>query len=338
MIDNNDAAHISRINGRSNLVGSRPLAYNATAFQHRNGLISSVFHVKPIYYLSKNNVWRPLSEIALYYGNHRIVLDASKAWDRCSFSFLQWLSKRQRLLGCELEYAFAYGPYVGVPMHEYATMASLTAYPDPNTETTSCDGEIYHDAAGWATARDAAAGTSAVASTDTLDVTCAENGGSYIFERAFTLFDTSALGGGASVSAATVSLYGVGTTVNGDNDGADYLAALASTPASNTNITTADYDQIGTTEGSDQIDIGSWATSAYNDFTLNATGIGWVDVSGITKLGWREGHDITNATIATNYASRNEVQFSAADEEGTSQDPKLVVTYSVGEAGPMGMF
>lgn len=337
MIESSDATYINRLKEKADLVAAKPLAYNATAFQHRDGLVSAVFHVKPVYYQDKAGLWRPLSEIALHHGNHRIVLDARKAWDRCSFNYLQWLAKRQRLLGSELEYAFPYGSYVGVPMHEYATMATSTAfYPDPTPEDTSCDGEIFHSSVSWASARDAATGTTGQASSDTLDVGSGETGG-YFLERAFTLFDTSALGGGASVSAATVSLYGVGTTVNGDNDGADYLAALASTPASNTNITTADYDQIGTTEGSDQIDIGSWSTSAYNDFAFNATGVGWVDTSGITKLGWREGHDITNAVIATSYANRNEVAFSSAEETAFDQDPKLVVTYSVGVAGPMGM-
>lgn len=134
-------------------------------------------------------------------------------------------------------------------------------------------------------------------------------------DRAYLPFDTSALGSGASITAATLSVY-VTSKTNGVNDGGDLISVVEGSSA---------YSLFGAVPAS-SIDIGSLTTSAYNVFTLDATGRGWIDKTGTTELGLREDHDI-NGDISAN-ASGNFIILSMSEQTGTSQDPYLTVTYT----------
>ncbi|MBX4215593.1 hypothetical protein KW797_01445, partial [Candidatus Parcubacteria bacterium] len=90
-------------------------------------------------------------------------------------------------------------------------------------------------------------------------------------------------------------------------------------------------DQIGTVKQSDDLDITSMTTSAYNIFTLNATGRGNVSKTGVTKFAAREGHDFENTSI--DVTKLNYVGISTADHTGTTQDPTLTVTYALAAGG-----
>jgi hypothetical protein len=229
--------------------------------------------------------------------------------------------------------------------YEYFTKLSfgfstLTVYPDAHPETTSVDGYVgYSTGAGgsWATARGATDGTTVDTESNLVLYAggSAELAGStndFVIYRGFTLFDTSALTSGATISAAVISGYSWNKQF-GDNDSQAYINVYATTPASNTNLVTADYDQIGTTALSTAIkieDVDSTGT-VYTDFTLNTTGLALVSKTGVTKLGFREGHDVENEQIANN--TSDYVWFYPSDQTGTTKDPKLVVTYTVA-AGP----
>lgn len=205
--------------------------------------------------------------------------------------------------------------------------STLTVYPNPDTETTSVDGYVeYADfsSATWAQVHDAADGTSAGDSNANGNVGAGKVLTGFYIDRVFLLFDTSALTAGATISAAVLSVY-VTTKSNSDNDGQDYINVYTTTPASNTEITTADYDQIGTTAQATAIDLGAISTSAYNDWTLNATGLSNISKTGVSKFGLREGHDAENAAIAT---GENYFTMQFADTADTTQDPKLVITYT----------
>jgi hypothetical protein len=213
-----------------------------------------------------------------------------------------------------------------------------TFYPYASTESTSVDGWIESNQTGWDTAHDASAGTTADDSGAYVYARSQLSGSLGIIYRGFMLFDTSAIGSD-TVSAATLSLEG-GLKVNTDNDGDDFIAIVSSTPASNTAIVTGDFDQCGDsiddpTEMHDvggRIDIGSISTSAYNDWTLNSTGLAEIDTGGVSKFGVREGHDILDNPVAA--SSANYVGFLSADTVGTTSDPKLVVTHSGVPAKP----
>jgi hypothetical protein len=217
--------------------------------------------------------------------------------------------------------------------------AVSTFYPNPSVESTSVDG--YIDApsfcgdgtdtqSAWSTyCVNAATGNSAIdnGTPDQVNSTQFNFYGDFFYiSRSFLLFDTSALPDNATINSATFAVY-VTATTNSDNDGDDTLNLVTTTPASNTALSTADYDQVGSVNQATPLDITSLSTNAYNTFTLNGTGLGNISKTSITKFGLREGHDFINSKIATGMS--NYVGFSSADQTGTSQDPKLEVTYTV---------
>ncbi len=343
-IDDNDLAHVLRL-------GLDPVAWapcprseggainpQVTRFALADGRWADVVHVKPVYYETPAGDWRPLSEVCGHHGNRHIAIRP----DRVSWvhpRFLLWLMKRQRLLGSEL--AFWAAEYSGVQPRHLAFANTLTAYPDPNPETTTVDGWCYHNPSTtvWATSHDATASSNAYDSLGAAVIGCSTFTGSNVmrFQRFFCLFSTGAMGAGATVTAATVSIWPTSKS-NDDNDGDDWINVLQTTPASDTAIVTADFDQCGAvsnpTEGATRIDLGSISTGAYCDWTLDATGRGWISATGITRLGLREGHDCLNSPIANN--SINSIDIIEAENAGTTSDPKLVVTYTPPPAGLLG--
>jgi hypothetical protein len=143
--------------------------------------------------------------------------------------------------------------------------------------------------------------------------------------RAFCLFDASAIGDADTITAAVLDFFHVSTDfANGDNDGDDYISLNASSPATNTNLITADYSQVGGVEYGSAPDFGSLTSGAYNTVTLTAAGRELVSKTGVSKFVLREGHDFEDSAVA----DVNEAKFSSADHPGTSQDPKLTVTYT----------
>ena len=115
---------------------------------------------------------------------------------------------------------------------------------------------------------------------------------------------------------------------NGDNDGDDYIAVVSSNPTSNTSAAVGDFSLFGTTAYSNTIDLSSMSTGVYVDWTINATGLAAINTSGITKFGFREGHDIINSAYAGAYDTVNSIITYAAEQAGTTKDPKLVVVHT----------
>lgn len=225
-------------------------------------------------------------------------------------------------------------------------MATITVYPDANPETSTFDGACEQRNATWSTAQTSTTSNVTDDSATTLAATqgvgVRQTGTEYRIERTFTLFDTSAIGATDTIDSATVSLYAT-VVVNQANTGGDTVFPTLSSPASDTAIASGDFDNCGSvaspTQGATPIDLSAITTSAYNDWSLNATGLTWIarsgesiggggGTAGITYLGWRMADDDTaDPSYGT---ARNTMNASSADETGTSQDPKLVVNYTVG--------
>ena len=331
-VDPNDLAHALRL-------GLDPMAWapsprsedgainpQVTRFALADGRWADVVHVKPVYYQRADGAWRPLSEVCAHHGNCNIAIRP----DRVSWvhpRFLLWLMRRQRLLGSEL--AFWAPGYAGVQPGHLEFANTLTAYPDPNPETTTVDGYVSNSNAVWATARSASTGNNA---NDSSSIAYVRTAGTDIY-RGFALFSTAALTSGAIVTAGVLSVV-PNSTANFDNDGDDWVNVLSSNPASNTALANGDFPQVGDaldnpTEGSTRADITGVSTGSYLDFALNAAGLAWISQTGVSKFGFREGHDC----IASLPASNNEILWRTADTGGTSSDPKLVVTYTPPPAG-----
>lgn len=217
-----------------------------------------------------------------------------------------------------------------------AQAATLTVYPDAGTGSTTVDGyahrtgvnEVFSTIRGGAGNGSADTGSQdvqpALAASVTLDQFST-------LRRGIAHFDTSSLGAGATISSAVLSLYlQVASTANALGNMTVHIASA--TTAANNDIVNADYSARGTTTFAN-IAQASLSTSAYNDFTLNASGITNVSLTGISKFSVQSDWDINNSFTGTWVISSSTfVAFSAADIAGTTEDPKLVVTYTAAPA------
>lgn len=209
--------------------------------------------------------------------------------------------------------------------------STLTAYPSPGT---TVDGYVSRSnvVESWSTIR-AGAGTNNDSSQTEVELRIASEWNSspnfaHLY-RFIALFDTSALGSGATISAATLSLNGTNKSNTFSHTSFEYNI-YTSNPASNTALANADFTTLGTTKQSDtNITYTGWSTTGYNDFAFNATGIGNISKTGISKFGAREAlYDAAGASLTYENDKIIRVYFNASDASGTSTDPKLVITYT----------
>jgi len=140
-------------------------------------------------------------------------------------------------------------------------------------------------------------------------------------------FDTSSLTSAATISTAALSLYGTAKTKDASNTpNIDIYIAGGSTSA-NAN---SDFQNAGSTSqtGSPMV-YASWSTAGYNAFAFNSTGIGNVSLTGISKFGARnQNFDVTGTAPVDVISGSDYFSCSYSGHYGTTQDPKLVVTYS----------
>ena len=234
---------------------------------------------------------------------------------------------------------------------DYATIqkayAQDTYYPDGASYE---DGRVYQNygngnGVAWATL-EAAAGTNvdddehyypianAWKDPDNLTLWAGNVRASYAF---YTNIDNT-----HTVTAATFSVYGEATWYTDvDNLDPTYNVFL-SQPAAANNLVAGDYDGFDRTTPFSDTDIAhdSWSTSAYNNWTLNSDGRSAVALdntdpsgvgNGITVFGIVESkYDAGDSTpTADGNGTYWEIGGWYAEEEGTTKDPKLVVTHSV---------
>ncbi len=220
-----------------------------------------------------------------------------------------------------------------IPQWSYG-FSTLTKYPDPDPETTSVDGNVNRALANetWGTIRAGAGSNAGAAASEDYFIRMASTGTSNqwsTLHRAIFLFDTSALTSGATISAAVLSLFGVekldeATAITPNID------IYTSTPASNTDLAASDYGNIGSTsQTGSPISYASFSDVGYNNFTLDSTGRGNISKTGVSKFGCRNAnYDVANSA-PTWTASKNHYLYGYfADRTGTTNDPKMVVTYT----------
>ncbi len=212
---------------------------------------------------------------------------------------------------------------------KHALAASVTFYPDPNTEVTSVDGSMEkNDSSNWTTTRNASASNAGDDLSAHLYARDEEkSNGKVGLARAFLLFDTSVLPDAAIVTAATVNMY-ITNVLAGSSEKRIY--AVAATPASNTALVLGDYDQVGSTSfGTTD---GTYTLNTYESLSLNSTGLAAITPTGVSKLGFRSYNDFNNNW--TTDAIELTVVFASAETTGTSQDPNLVVIYNLAPTEP----
>ena len=206
---------------------------------------------------------------------------------------------------------------------------TLTQYPDPATGATTVDCLIGIEGTGtWAGARD---GTTATLVQNSVSPTALATtsfvGSLYYCFRGIFIFNTSSIGSAAIISAATFSVVGTALQSNANTVS---IGLVGCTPASDNIIVAADFDNTTLNSPTEFItrlaaasfDVGG---TNYTDMALNANGIAAIAKTANTKLMTRNNRDIDNSAPT----GENQLQVNYADTAGTTQDPKLVVTYSM---------
>ena len=197
-----------------------------------------------------------------------------------------------------------------------------TYYPDADAESTSVDGMVTRtNVSSWSDARNDANGNNVHDATTQSDIAAEEEfTNNFSITRAFFLFDTSAISDSDIIRSATFSVY---VTAGEGNDRT--FGLIQTNPSSNTSLSVGDFDALtlnSPAEGAARVSLAT--TSAYSDFVLNSTGLGWVSKSSVTKLGLRHQDDIDNTQPST---GRQYAGMRFADQTGTTEDPKLVVVH-----------
>ena len=212
---------------------------------------------------------------------------------------------------------------------------TLTVYPDASTGGTTVDGYIQKQVSpseNWATIRTGDANQIGASASSGQAISIFMGGSSGQFDqltRSIFTLDTSALTSSATISATVFSLYHQGNY----NDMATPcdIDIYTSTPAANNNLESGDYVQIGTTsQTGSPISYNDFiGAGGYNAFTFNSTGKGNVSKTGISKFGARNAnYDVANSAPSHVAYGGTQINIYFADQSGTSNDPKLVVTYT----------
>ena len=138
------------------------------------------------------------------------------------------------------------------------------------------------------------------------------------------------MGAGATVTAATWSIYNTAKLDGGtETQGLVDSTPGASIDASDYANFTVDSDTTVATKT-----INATTTSAYNDYTLDATGLTYIQVAGTTCLGLRLSKDYaeTSSHASAPGTSATHATYSTSEEAGTGQDPKMAITYTAAPA------
>jgi hypothetical protein len=194
---------------------------------------------------------------------------------------------------------------------------TTTVFPDADPESTTVDGKVMRqDEAGGLSFNDVrtGAGTQALPSTvniTTFDISATGEANEWVrIARGIFLFATHTIATTDIISAATFHLYG--NDKNSDFTGS-YVVMVDSSPASNTALVTADYQQVAASTGAEPIDQAARVAysaanaSGYTDWTLNAAGLATITATkggdptaspptGVSKFGCRDSYDADGTT------------------------------------------
>lgn len=197
-----------------------------------------------------------------------------------------------------------------------------------------CDGYVANtnEDTTWANVRSGAGDTSDVVGAN-LYINAQASGTSGQYQKIFrsvTMYDTSSIGAGKQVDSGTHSLY---ITAVSNGLGSLALSLVNATPASTSTLANADYGNVGSTKQATDIAYASVSLNAYNDHTLNAAGKLGISLTGVSKFGLVLANDADNSAPTWAGSAISQFVASSADTTGTTQDPKLVIVYSLKASG-----
>ncbi len=206
-------------------------------------------------------------------------------------------------------------------------MSEMTFY------ATSSDGWQYPNGSSpYSTAHDASAADTQRTTDNYISIENDWYAPLYYVVRAYLYFDTSDLPDGAVISAVDCGLYGSSVyNANGyleTNSGHPDIGIVQGVQQDPFALSDFGAELGYTTLGHDSyFDVSAgWTVNGYNTISFNATGISWINKTGITKLCVKCKGDNTNTAPTGN----NYTQFYA-NEKGSGYKPRLVITYTAGE-------
>lgn len=230
---------------------------------------------------------------------------------------------------------------LGLPL-PVAGGAVTTLYPDADPESNSVDGYCDHVAvgstftalvngAGTFAAPSAASAHAALILVDAGDATNEYT----IIRRAFILFDdtANAIPDTDTVDSARIRFWvdAVSNQLSGATHDNSRIVAVSSAPASATNLVAGDYNSQGSTNFGESNTQTNLTTAAYNDITLNASGLSNIDITGLSQFAlqykWDFGDTTTGLTWTAGEVNQS-VGMLFAETTGTANDPILEVTHS----------
>lgn len=205
-------------------------------------------------------------------------------------------------------------------------LATLTMHPNPGTSGVA--DAIYTRGAGagesWATITTSNATNFEAANIAVIQAHATTDLWQALTRSIFRL-DTAVVGGHPVVSA-TFSIFG---SIKADGLVATPDVNLYEAPGgSYPSFFFTDFPLFGTTEFSTAITYAGFSTSGYNNFVLNASGLAGI-VYGIFHLGLRNAnYDVSGTPPPWVASQQSGMAALMADQAGTTQDPKLVVTFT----------
>ena len=195
------------------------------------------------------------------------------------------------------------------------------------------DGFMTYGGSGYAFVRDHTTGTvyDSIPSTDP-DIYIGQSAGSsgnYYIHRGMLFFDTYSIPIGSTINSASLHLYGYK-----DDSITDFTVTVQNGqpiyphyPMTTGDYLRTQYSGTGGTLATTGFILGGW-----NIITLNPTGLGWINMGGMTKLSLRSSRDISGT--APTYPNTESVGFSCADY-GYNQ-PYITINYTAPTPGGLG--
>ncbi len=141
--------------------------------------------------------------------------------------------------------------------------------------------------------------------------------------RSYLYFDTSEIPSGSTISSAVLYLYGAA-----DNSTTDFSLTVTNGQPTYPHdpLVGGDFNKTQYSGTGGTLTTAGFSVAGYNALTLDATGRGWINKGGQTKLELASSRDLS----VTTPTGDEYVTFYSTDEAGTSKDPYLVVTFTGG--------
>ena len=222
--------------------------------------------------------------------------------------------------------------------HEYGTVGLF--YPDKTTTPPGGDGyaiTVQNHAGSdtgqpWSTLR-GASGTSSNNNANHFSANIHMGSTTNYYRymaRSFVTFSTQSLPDSAIISSSTIGIVGMSSANPCCSQSIGWTSATTSYPASVGNSTFTEF--LDVRQASD-IGIGSITVGSdghYTDWTLNGTGLAYIDKTDVTKYAMRMSGDIDNtAPTPWSFATAGGLTAYSNEEDGVGDNrPTLSVTYT----------